>query len=391
MGNHAKLSPSGASRWMACPPSVTLEAQFPDRAGRAADEGTLAHALAELMMQWHLGKISTEKYDELLPVIKENPLYDDSMKDHCLDYVAYLMELLAKVQKDFPYAFVQLEQKIDLRAWIEEGFGTLDFAIVAEPVLYIRDLKYGKGVQVEAQDNPQLKIYGIGAYRKYAGLYEGIERINVGIYQPRIHNYDEAEYSLDELQAWADGELKEKAALAYVGGGEFGPGKACTFCRAKAVCKAHADYQLEIAAKEFTEAALLTDEEVVAIIKRLPSLMKWAKAVDDHALHTAVHDGKKWPDMKLVEGRSVRVIVNEDKAIEALKDAGFDKEKVVNTKIKGIGDLEKLVGKTKFLPILGDWIIKPPGKPALVPVEDRRPELKSIDSAQLDFEDEEIE
>jgi hypothetical protein len=380
---HAILSPSSASRWLACTPSARLEQQYPDRAGVAAEEGTLAHALSDLVLNFHLMRVSHERFRTVLAVIELNKLYDSSMAEHCGQYVTFVMEMLSEAQAHTPDALIFLEQKLNLTDYVPGGFGTGDVVIIANGTLHIIDLKYGKGVQVSAVNNKQMMLYALGALREFDFLYD-IDTVRMTIHQPRIDNYSSFEMSIKDLKAWAAADLVPRAALAFEGKGEFVTGEHCRFCKAAAVCKANADENLKLAKYDFSEGTLLSAVEVADILSRVDRFTKWLTAVEDYALDQAISHGVHWPGYKLVEGRSVRTFTDADK-VGALLLTAYDESEVFNKKIKGLGDLEKLLSKEGFNKLLGDYIVKPPGKPTLVPETDKRPEYNSAAGAAADF------
>jgi hypothetical protein len=380
---HAILSPSSASRWLACTPSARLEQQYPDRAGVAAEEGTLAHALSDLVLNFHLMRVSHERFRTVLAVIELNKLYDSSMAEHCGQYVTFVMEMLSEAQAHTPDALIFLEQKLNLTDYVPGGFGTGDVVIIANGTLHIIDLKYGKGVQVSAVNNKQMMLYALGALREFDFLYD-IDTVRMTIHQPRIDNYSSFEMPVKELKAWAAADLVPRAALAFEGKGEFVPGEHCRFCKAAAVCKANADENLKLAKYDFSEGTLLSAVEVADILNRVDRFTKWLTAVEDYALDQAVNHDVHWPGYKLVEGRSVRTFTDADK-VGALLLTAYDESEVFNKKIKGLCDLEKLLSKEGFNKLLGDYIVKPPGKPTLVPETDKRPEYNSAAGAAADF------
>jgi hypothetical protein len=390
MSAHAVLSPSGASRWLACTPSARLEQTFPDSAGIAAREGTLAHALGELLLLHALGRVTETTYENRLATIQSNDLYNTAMFGHAEDYATFVLERFAEAKAGTPDAILEIEVKLDLTEYIQQGFGTGDAVIIADGTLELIDMKYGKGVEVSAFENKQMMLYGLGALKFYALAYD-IHDISMTIFQPRLENFSNWSITVEHLRAWGDTVLRPRAALAFAGEGEFQPGTHCRFCRAKAVCRANADYQLEKVRKDFAAPDLLTDEEIADVLERVSGIENWLTAVKDFALVSAVNDGKKWPGFKLVEGRSNRVIADEEKVVARLRDLSYGEELIYNKKIKGIGDLEKLLGKKGFAEELGQWVVKPKGKPTLVPESDKRPEISSADSAKADFAEVEIE
>lgn len=387
MGQHALLSPSGASRWLACTPSARLEAQFPDRAGEAAKEGTLAHALGELLIGYTLRRVTRPDFKIAFLTISQNPLYDNAMMGHCEEYLAFVMERYAEAQTRSKDAMIFLEKLLELSRWVPEGSGTGDVIIIADGILDLIDLKYGKGVPVSAENNKQLMLYALGALDLYSILYD-IHTVRVSIFQPRIDNQSTWTISVDALLNWAEEELVPKAKMAFAGIGEFKPGDHCMFCRAKANCKANAEEQLKLAQYEFREGALLADEEIVDILNRIPNFEKWLKAIKEHTLHEAVANDKHWPGYKLVEGKSNRKYTSEADVIALLQEKGYALDEFSTRKIFGITEMTGFLKKKTFDALLSPLLIKPPGKPALVPVSDKREELNSLVAAQREFADE---
>lgn len=386
-GNHAILSPSGASRWLTCTPSARLEETFEENSSEAASEGTLAHALGELLIGYKLGRVAEEDFNDETASIIVHPLYTSSMWDYCEDYAAFVLERYAEAQARTSDALIFLEEKIDLTSIIPEGFGTGDVIIIADGLLEFIDLKYGKGVPVAAEKNKQLKIYGLGALEKFDHIYD-VDIVRLTIYQPRIDNTSSWEIPAVDLRKWAEEEVKPRALLAFAGEGEYVPGDHCRFCRARAVCKANADANLELAKYEFKDAALLNEEEVADILRRADDFESWLKAVEHYALSEAVNKGKKWPGFKVVEGRSNRCYKNEADVAQTLTAAGFAEEIIYTKKLLGITEMTKTIGKKVFDATISPLLIKPPGKPKLAPLDDKRPAYNTTESAKLDFADE---
>ena len=395
---HALLSPSGASRWLACTPSARLEQQFPDTSGDAAREGTMAHAICEISLKHELGLISYETYErhfdelrqgDMIPVDGElkPEFYCAAMFEYCEQYVTFVLEQLAEARKHTPSAQIYIEKRLDLSAYAEDCFGTGDVGIIANGVLHGIDLKYGKGVEVSAINNSQGKIYGLGWLSEFGMEYD-IHTLRFTIFQPRIDNYSTWEISVSDLLEWAETELRPKAILAFAGEGDFVPGNHCMFCKVK-LCKARADYQLELAQYEFAEGKLLSDAEVSDILKREKAFTKWVKSIADYALEQAVHKNKHWPDFKLVLGRSNRSYVSDDRVLKALLAKGVDEVDLYKPReIIGITALETLLGEKKVAKYLHGLIVKPPGSCTLVPLDDKREEYNSLGQAAADFADE---
>lgn len=385
MSAHAVLSPSGAHRWLSCTRSARLEQQFPDKAGKVAEEGTLAHSLGELILKYKLKRISKQIYQRDLKKIEANELFDHGMMEHAESYSVFVLERFYEAQSHTKDAVIYLEHKLDLREYVEEGFGTGDCVIIADGTMEIIDLKYGKGVLVSAENNKQMMLYALGALKDFDFVYD-IDTVRMTIFQPRIDNFSSYEIKVVDLLTWAEVDLKPKAKLAFAGEGEFVPGTHCQFCKAKALCKANADYNLELARHDFAVPELLSDEDISDILERADLFTKWLKGVLDHALSEAVLNGKKWPGFKLVEGRSNRAYSDQSLVATKLLEAGFVKEIIYkDPELHGITEMTKRLGKKTFETLLTDLIIKPQGKPTLAPLSDKREELNSVDAAQKDF------
>jgi conserved hypothetical protein len=373
---HAVLSASGSKRWLSCPPSARLERKFPDRAGEAAQEGTLAHALAEARIRYWLGEVSNAKATELMTRIKRDPLYSPEMKGYVSEYVDLCIEKINAAQ-----GVALVEERLDFSRWVRNGFGTGDMVIIGDGVLEIVDLKYGKGVPVSAEGNTQMQLYALGAIEQYGYIYD-FTHVRMSIFQPRNGGLSTQLMSVDDLLAWGES-IKPIAELAYAGKGDFKAGDHCRFCRAAAQCKALSEYNMEIAKLEFRDADLLTDDEVSFVLERVDGLVRYAEKVKTHALEEALK-GHRWPGFKVVEGRSNRKITDEAKAVKLLRGAGYADDVIYKPlEMQTITALEKLVTKKKFGELLGSVIEKPPGKPTLVPEDDKRPEY---DPVQSEFE-----
>ena len=382
---HAILSASGAYRWLACPPSARLEEQFAETTSTYAEEGTLAHGIAEQKLRFLLKQISAQDYAQALQIFEKNEFYSASMLDYIESYTSIVMEKVNEAKARSADAVVLLEQKLDFSDWVPEGFGTGDVVIISDGVLEIIDLKYGKGVPVSAEDNAQMRLYALGALATFDSLYD-IQTVRMTVVQPRLDSVSSDEITAEMLYWWADTELIKRAQLAWEGKGEFQAGEHCRFCRARFNCRARAEANLELAKMEFKKPELLTDEEISEVLKQADELRAWVSDVFDYALVQARDHGKKFKGWKLVEGRSVRQYADEGKVAETLLKAGYKEEQIYEKKLWGITAMEKLLGKTLFNELLGGLVIKPPGKPTLVPEADKRPEINSIAAAMADFQ-----
>lgn len=366
---HALLSASGAHRWLACPPSATLEAGLPESTSQAAEQGTAAHALAEWKLRRALHDAPTTK-----PV---SSWHDAEMEALTDDYVAFVQERLRDVRQACADPQVLIEQRLDFSHVVQGGFGTGDCVIIAEPTLQIIDLKYGQGVMVEAEHNPQLMLYALGAVEAFGSLYD-ITEVAVTIYQPRRSNISTWTIPVPELETWAEQVVKPRAALAARGDGEFAPGPWCRFCKLAPTCRTRAEANLALAKHEFAPPAELSDAEISQVLAQLPDLKAWAADVEAHALSLAVNQGKTWHGFKLVEGRSIRKYSDESAVATAAEAAGVE---VWDRKLKTITALEKQLGKKRFTKLLRDLVVKPAGKSTLIPESDKKPALTMRDAA----------
>lgn len=372
MSKHAILSASGAHRWMNCTPSARLELEFDDNSGEAAAEGTAAHALSEHKLRKAL-RMRSKK-----PV---SPYDSDEMDNYTDGYVEFVLEVIAQAKQTCSDPLILIEQQLDFSKYVPDGFGTGDCVIIADGTLHIIDFKYGQGVLVSAEDNPQMKLYALGALDLFDGIYD-IEMVSMTIYQPRRENVSKSTVSKESLYQWAEEVLKPKAELAFAGDGNYCPGEWCQFCRAAVKCRARAEAKMKLATFEFALPPLLSDEEIADILSSIGDLTSWANEIIAYATDVAVNHGKKWPGFKVVEGRSNRKYKDEEAVAEAAKNAGY--RDIYKQSLITITEMEKLMGKTKFNEVLGGLIMKPPGKPTLVPVSDKRPEMNTS-SAKNDF------
>ena len=371
---HAKLGPSGAHRWIHCTPSANQELEFEDSTSEAAAEGTAAHALAEFKLKKALGQ----------DVDRPESKYDcPEMEAHTDDYVQFVMESVEEAKQHCSDPLVLVEQRLDLSCYVPGSFGTGDCLIVADHWLHVIDLKYGKGVKVDAEENPQMMLYALGALHLLEGLYE-VESVAVTVYQPRRENISTWVITVDNLLAWAKETLIPRAEMAAKGEGDFIPGPWCTFCKAAVKCRARAESKLQLAQYEFAKPPLLTDEEIEQILGKLDDLTKWANEIVAYAQSEAINHGKVWNGYKLVAGKTNRRYSDEAAVIEAVKAAGYTD--IFKKSLIPITDMERLLGKKNFATILGNLITKPQGKPTLVPASDKRPEITTV-GAEFDFND----
>src|SRR5690625_152482 len=382
---HAVLSASGSSRWLNCTPSAMQEKDIPDQTSEFAREGTAAHELSEFYLQHHVGEISqTARTRRINKFKKENEFYSQEMEDYVQQYVDIVIEKIneahAASERD---AVVLIEQRLDFSEWVPNGFGTGDVVISADSYIEIIDLKYGKGVPVSAENNSQARLYALGAINQFGMLYE-FETVKSTIVQPRLNNISTEELPVEELLNWANDYVKPRAELAWNGEGEFVPGEHCRFCKIRSTCRARAEENLKLAQHEFTNPAQLNLNEIGEILFKAEELERWAKDVKKYAQEQAVNHDEKIPGWKVVEGRSNRKYTNEADVMEKLKP-GYELDRIAPRKLLGITAMERELGKKIFASVLEGLVIKPTGKPTLVPESDKRPELNSTAAAQEDF------
>nr|DAK79905.1 MAG TPA: Protein of unknown function (DUF2800) [Caudoviricetes sp.] len=372
---HSVLGASAADRWMNCTPSAQLTAGMEDEATTFAAEGTAAHALCEWKVRKALkmraGRRPTSDY------------WTDEMEEFTDDYRDFIMDLvgLAKLTCKDPVTLI--EQHLDFSCYVPDGFGTGDFLLVADRELNVVDFKYGRGVAVYADHNPQMMLYALGALNLFDCLYD-IEQVTMTIFQPRLSSISTWTISAEELYKWAEEVLKPKAELAAKGEGEFISGSWCRFCKARNTCRARAESFLELAKMEFQPPALLSDEEVAEVMEKADELSKWASDVMAYAQAEAIENGKHWNGYKLVEGRSTRRFIDEKKVEEAAKGAGYTD--IYNKSLITLTAFEKLMGKDTFKEVLGSYVTKPAGKLTLVPVSDKRPEV-TVNTVNDEFQE----
>lgn len=372
MGKHALLSASSSKQWLNCPPSAKLCAMQEDRASPYAQQGTDAHELCEYKVLKALGKDTQDP--------TENLTFFDTEMERCTDeYRNFVLEAYESSKQYCNDPLVLVEQRLDFSKWVPEGFGTGDCLIIADKVLHIIDFKYGLGVLVESEDNPQMMCYALGAVDMFDGIYD-IETVQMTIFQPRRENISTATISKKDLLSWAETVLAPTAILAHEGKGDFKAGDHCQFCKVKASCRKRAEYNLELAKYDFEVPDTLDDLEIAAILPRVDQLISWGNDVKEYALKQA-QSGTHYEGFKIVEGRSNRKFTDEVAVADAVTAAGYDP---YEKKLLGISAMSSLLGKKQFETLLGGLIFKPPGKPALVPESDKRP---AMNTAADDFKE----
>lgn len=381
--SHAVLSPSAAHRWLKCTPCARLEERYPDTSSSFAQEGSIAHEFGELKLKQMLGIITAEDFAMRANVLREDEMYQPEIEEYAEGYASFVWERYQEAKKANEYVRLRVEEKIDLRAYISEGFGTGDAIILADGTMDIIDLKYGKGVKVSAEENPQMMIYALGALYACSIEYD-VERVRMTIYQPRLGNVSTWEITATALKAWAKEELMPKALMAYKGRGDLVPGDHCKFCKAKAQCRALAQHNIEAAAHDFDDVHLLSTDAIAELLHEFDGIKAWMTSVEEYALSEALK-GTKLPGWKLVEGRSVRKYKDDKEVAKRLRDNGITDDVIYKPQeLNTITTLEKKLTKKGFNAMLGDLVIKPAGKPTLATEDDARP---VYNSAANDFND----
>ena len=364
MSNHAILSPSAAKRWLTCTRAPRLEAQFENKTSVYAQEGTLAHEVAALTVEYYLGRVTDDEFEFRLEKLSKDELYSNEMKFHAEEYASIIMDKV----KNLINPDVIVETKVDISMYAPECFGTADCIIISDGVLEVIDYKYGQGVEVSAKDNPQMKLYALGAIEKYYLLYD-FDAVKMTIVQPRKNGISEDSLTVIQLLDWGNLTVRPKAIQAFEGKGRFYPDpEACRFCRASAVCSARAKKNLGIA--KF-KSDTMTHDELGQVLAKAKDLAQWIKDMETEVFE-ALQTGEEIKGWKLVRGRSLRKYTDDSKVIERLRESNRLEEDIFDTKLKSVSALEKAIGKKEVAELIGDLIEKPEGAPTLAPEDDKR-------------------
>lgn len=376
---HAKLSASGANQWLNCPPSIKASAGIVDTSSEFAKEGTFAHELSELYFSNLYENLSDVDFKQQLEQSKANEYYSEELREYVEQYVDIVEEKVneAKAQ-DEPILF--FEHRLDLTRYVPESFGTGDVVVYYNGTVEIIDLKFGKGVEVSVLNNPQLRLYGLGAYELFKD-FEDIHTIKMTIVQPRLNNISSESVDADDLVEWGMNTVNPQAIKAYNGVGEFHAGSHCRFCKIRHTCRARAEAN-DVNADDMKAPETLTDDELSELLHKLPDIKRWASEVEDYCKQQAYENNRNFNGWKVVEGRATRKYVDDEQVYERLKEH-YDPQEVTETKVLSISKLEKQLGKKKVSEMLSDLVTKPQGKPALVTEDDKRQPITN--SAESDF------
>lgn len=371
--SHAFLSPSASARWLKCTRAPAYEAQYPDEATPYAEEGTLAHALAEKTAAFYLNYIDEAEYNKHLEGFKASDFFTQEMFEVARSWAELILDKVNR--RTNAEAFLEVQLKLD--KYVPESFGTADCIIISEECLEVIDLKYGKGVAVKAQDNTQMKLYALGAIDQFEALYE-IVRVQTTIYQPRLAaKPDTAEVLISNLMEWGETYVRPRAELAMKGEGKFAPSEeTCRFCKFKYDCKARAIKQLDL--YDNNDPNVMTTEEAAFILEQAADMKAWLSDLEEKVFGELLA-GEPVKGWKLVEGRSIRKLGAEAKVVKALTDAGIDKKLLYTKTLITLSQMEKDFGKKFVDEALGDLITKPQGKPTLAPESDKRPAISLLD------------
>ena len=363
---HALLSASSAHRWLNCPPSAVAAEAYPAQDTDFTREGTLAHEAAE-----HVARGGEPDIDQLRDWGAE---YTQEMVECAIGYRDYIQEQLKTDD-----AVVLLEQRVDFSPWVPDGFGTCDCIIIQGDVLTIIDYKYGVGVPVKAEGNPQMKLYALGALNDFGIAYD-VNRVEMHIYQPRINNISDCSLMVEDLMEWADQTVRPIAQKAAKGKGDYSAGEWCKFCPHAGRCR-----QLTKTCTEYVEThslrvavPVLAPHEVAEVLAMEPLISLWLKRVKAQAMTTLL-DGGEVPGYKVVEGRSSREWVDENRVALRLEEADYSREDITETKLLSPAAMEKALGKKKVAELLTDLIDKKAGSPTIAPASDKRPAYNRAD------------
>ena len=375
---HALLSASSAHRWLHCTGSPLLEKDFPDSTSVYAQEGTLAHELCELKLMAYTGEITKRKLTSMKNTLMKSELWQPEMDSTSEVYLDYIKDITMSYTVK---PVILTEKRVDFSRYVPEGFGTADCLILAGDTLHVVDYKHGKGVVVDADHNPQMMLYALGAMSELSLLYR-FKFVHMTIVQPRVNNISEFTMTADELTEWGETVVKPKAEEAISGNGEFEAGDWCRFCRAKQQCKTRYEVNDSLYAElsERHDPRLITLAELGEYLKRGKDMAAWLEDMKEYALSESLA-GAEVPGWKAVEGRGSRAFTDTDEAVDTLIKNGIDESVLYERRVLTLAQMEKAVGKKAFGELVGDLVVKNPGKPTLVEESDKRPKITNQPTA----------
>lgn len=375
---HALLSASSAHRWLHCTGSPLLEKEFPDTTSVYAQEGTLAHELCELKLKKYTTVMPKGTYTRAHNKILKSELWQNEMESTSETYLEYVKGIMLACEIA---PAVLIEKRVDFSRYVPEGFGTADCLILAGETLHVIDYKHGKGVVVDADHNPQMMLYALGAMDELSLLYR-FKSVHMVIVQPRVNNISEFTMTADELTEWGESVVKPKAEAAISGNGEFEAGDWCRFCRAKRQCKTRyeSNDSLYPELSERHDPRLITLAELGEYLKRGKDMAAWLEDMKEYALSESLA-GADVPGWKAVEGRGSRAFTDTDAAVDTLIKNGIDESVLYERRVLTLAQMEKAVGKKAFGELVGDLVVKNPGKPTLVEESDKRPKITNQPTA----------
>lgn len=388
-GSHARLSPSAANRWMSCSASVKFIERNAREGGKDsffAREGTAAHAVAEAIASARFGHITEEAKEESLADIHlefadviPDPDAWEAMLEHGTAYADLVQQLAGKLM----YAQVFFEERLD--TGVPSSWGTSDTVIVSPSTVHIVDFKYGQGVQVSPVENPQLRLYALGALKAYGDMLGTTRTVKMTIHQPRLHHNETDTMTAAALRKWKDTVAVPAANVALGDSAPFAPSEeACRFCPMAGDCRARVEYMTAIDFGE--DPDVMTDQEIADLVKRVKDIRRWTDDIEKEALQRAYSESKTLPGMKVVMRGARLTVADAAYAVQLLIDAGYTAEQVVNTKTKALSDLDKLVGGRKnLIKIAGQALKQSEGKPAVVPESDKGTPVTAESRAVEDF------
>lgn len=380
---HALLAPSSSHRWLTCTRSARFEERFLKRASNYADEGSLAHEIAKLMIERRLNRLTQLQYQSELLTLTQHELYNVEMISYSEDYVNAVISRYLSLKAE-SWAFIYVEEKIELSSIVPESFGHVDAFIISKNQIDVYDFKYGKGVKVSAKANQQLGLYAYGIFQKFS-LLENFEKVNLHIYQPRIDHIEESKDEFKYIKEWAEGSVRKRALLAFEGKGEYNPGEHCRFCSGRQKCKALADFNLNQVKQNFPFPDELKDEEISEILLNASQIKNWLTSIQDYALDQVLNHKKNFEGLKLVRGKSFRKLSHENDLKKELLKNGYSLAQIGKFNLHNLTKLEALIGKNIFNKKYAKFLIKPPGTPTLVPVSDSRNAIGSVEEAKKAF------